>query len=82
MFISTKKYDEVNARNVELARQVRELNEESEYLHSENRDLRYENTEHKDTFKEIISLAESNNYNRPDIILNKIKELAQRSNQN
>ena len=77
MFIAKKVYDELNKRNVELARQVRDLNEENKYLHEENRDLRYENVEQKDTFKEIIKLTESNNYNNTEVLLRKIKELAE-----
>lgn len=77
MIIGKTEYDRVNARNVELARQVRDLNEENKYLHEENRDLRYENAEQKDTFKEIIKLTESNNYNNTEVLLRKIKELAE-----
>lgn len=77
MFITKRAYDRVNARNVELARQIRDLNEESKYLHEENRDLRCENAEQKDALKEIIKLTESNNYNNTKAFLLKIKELAE-----
>lgn len=77
MIITKRVYDRVNARNVELARQIRDLNEESKYLHEENRNLRYENVEQKDALKEIIKLTESNNYNNTEVLLRKIKELAE-----
>lgn len=77
MIIRKTEYDKVNARNVELARQVRDLNDESKYLHEENRDLRYENKEQKDTLKQICKLTTCNRYNNSKAILRKIKELAE-----
>lgn len=69
------KIDRLEKRSVELARQVRDLSEENNYLHKENKDLRYENEEQEDILKEINSLTTSNTYNNEKIILNKIKEL-------
>lgn len=77
MIITKRAYDKVNARNVELAKEVRDLNNESKYLHEENRDLRYENEEQEDALKEIIKLTTCNKYNNSKAILRKIKELAE-----
>lgn len=89
MFISRKDYDELNARNVELARQVRDLSEENNQL----RDLRVQevhnntvllekNTELTKILSNIKELSESNNYGKAEIILAKIKELVRPLNQN
>lgn len=78
MFISRKDYDELNARNVELARQVRDLSEENNQL----RDLRVQevhnntvllekNTELTKILSNIKELSESNNYGKAEIILAK-----------
>lgn len=74
MFITKKEYDRVNARNVKLAREVRDLNEENKYLHEENRDLRNENEDLRDTINNISKLAESNTYSNAEAVLGKIKE--------
>ena len=82
MFISRKDYDELNARNVELARQVRDLSEENNQL----RDLRVQevhnntvllekNTELTKILSNIKELSESNNYGKAEIILAKINDL-------
>lgn len=82
MFISRKDYDELNARNVELARQVRDLSEENNQL----RDLRVQevhnntvllekNTELTKMLSNIKELSESNNYGKAEIILAKINDL-------
>lgn len=89
MFISRKDYDELNARIVELARQVRDLSEENNQL----RDLRVQevhnntvllekNTELTKILSNIKELSESNNYGKAEIILAKIKELVRPLNQN
>lgn len=75
MFITSKDYDRVNARNVELARQVRDLNEESHCLYRENRDLRHENEDLRDTIKGILKLTESNTYGNAEAVLGKINEM-------
>lgn len=80
MFVSRKDYDELNARNVELARQVRDLSEENNQL----RDLRVQevhnntvllekNTELTKILNNIKELSESNNYGKAEIILAKNK---------
>lgn len=75
MFISQKSYDRVNARNVELARQIKDLNEENSHLYKENKDLRYENEELNDIIKKILGLSICNTYSNDKAILGKIKEL-------
>ena len=89
MFISRKDYDELNARNVELARQVRDLSEENTQL----RDLRVQevhnntvllekNTELTKILSNIKELSESNNYGKAEIILAKINDLVRPLNLN
>ena len=89
MFISRKDYDELNARNVELARQVRDLSEENNQL----RDLRVQevhnntvvldkNTELTKILSNIRELSESNNYGKAEIILAKINDLVRPLNLN
>lgn len=89
MFISRKDYDELNARNVELARQVRDLSEENNQL----RDLRVQevhnntvllekNTELTKILSNIKELLESNNYGKAEIILAKINDLVRPLNLN
>lgn len=82
MFITKKSYDAVNARNVELARQVRDLSEGNKCLHEENRDLRNENEEQHNIIRKVEALATSNTYNNAEVILRKILELARPGNQN
>lgn len=89
MFILRKDYDELNARNVELARQVRDLSEENNQL----RDLRVQevhnntvllekNTEITKILSNIKELSESNNYGKAEIILAKINDLVRPLNLN
>ena len=89
MFISRKDYDELNARNVKLARQVRDLSEENNQL----RDLRVQevhnntvllekNTELTKILSNIKELSESNNYGKAEIILAKINDLVRPLNLN
>lgn len=84
-----KDYDELNARNVELARQVRDLSEENNQL----RDLRVQevhnntvllekNTELTKILSNIKELSESNNYGKAEIILAKINDLVRPLNLN
>lgn len=75
MFISNRKYDELSARNVELARQVRDLNEENKYVHEENKDLRFENKELRELLTEIADRTITCPLDSEKIVLNKIKEL-------
>lgn len=89
MFISRKDYDELNARNVELARQIRDLSEGNNQL----RDLRVQevhnntvllekNTELTKILSNIKELSESNNYGKAEIILAKINDLVRPLNLN
>jgi len=57
MFISNRRYDRLNARNVELAREVRELNGENRAVYEENKDLRFENEEIIELLTEIADRA-------------------------
>ena len=50
---NVKEIDELNKRNVELARQVEDLNKENLAVHNENKDLRFENEEQKELKKEF-----------------------------
>ena len=68
MFGSRKEIDRLNQRNVELARQIRDLN-------FANKDLRYENEEQNELIVRIRNLVDCNKYNSEKVILNKIKEL-------
>lgn len=70
--------DRVHKRNVELARQVRDLTQENKALYEENKDLRFEKEELEEVFKQINKLTISNKYNNEQTIFNKIKELADR----
>lgn len=60
--------DELSSRNVELARQVKNLSEE-------NKDLRFENEEQNELIKKIAKLTEINTYGNEKAILGKINEL-------
>lgn len=57
---------------------VEELTQENKAVYGENRDLRFENEELKDTLREALKLAESNTYNNEKIVLNKIIEVIRR----
>ena len=89
MIIGKTEYDRVNARNVELARQVRDLSEENNQL----RDLRVQevhnntvllekNTELTKILSNIKELSESKNYGKAEIILAKINDLVRPLNLN
>lgn len=89
MFISRKDYDELNARNVELARQVRDLSEENNQLRDlivqevhNNTVLLEKNTELTKILSNIKELSESNNYGKAEIILAKINDLVRPLNLN
>lgn len=75
MFGKRKEIDRLNQRNVELARQVRDLN-------FANKDLRYENEEQNELIVRIRNLVSCNKYNNEKAILDKIKELVRQTNQN
>ncbi len=93
MFISRKVYDELNVRNVELARQVRDLSEENNQL----RDLRRQEVHNNTTsvnrnraltkaIKEMDKLSKMQQYNSVKNLQNKmqsiIKEVIQSGNEN
>ncbi len=79
MFISNRRYDRLNARNVELAREVRDLNEENRAVYEENRDLRFENEELRELLTEIADRAFCCPLDSEKIVLDKIKELVRDS---
>lgn len=82
MFILRKDYDELNARVVELARQVRDLKKEKDVTVHNNTVLLEKNRKLTKLVNAVIELATSNDYDRPDEILAKIKELVRPLNQN
>lgn len=69
------KIDKLEKRSVELARQVRDLNQENNCLYEENKDLRFENEELKELLTEISDRAFSCPLDSEKIVLNKLKEL-------
>lgn len=82
MFILRKDYDELNARVVELARQKRDLIKEKDVTAHNNTVLLEKNRELTKLVSAVIELSTSNDYDRPDVILSKIKELVRPLNQN
>lgn len=82
MFISIKKYDELNARIVTLARTANKLKEKNEITEHNNTVLLEKNRQLEDTVKTIVKLVTKNDCNRPDLILAKIRELVRPLNQN
>lgn len=72
MFISRKDYDELNARNVELARQVRDLSEENNQLRDlrvqevHNNTVLIEELEHKYFMLEMQDTWSSRDYKYAD----------------
>ena len=74
---NVKEIDKLNKRNVELARQVRDLSKENLAVHNENKDLRFENEEQKELIDRIKSLVSCNKYNNEKVILDKMKELVE-----
>lgn len=75
MFILRKDYDELNARVVELARQKRDLIKEKDVTAHNNTVLLEKNRELTKLVSAVIELSTSNDYDRPDIYLSKLKEL-------
>lgn len=75
MFISIKKYDELNARIVTLARTANKLKEKNEITEHNNTVLLEKNRHLEDTVKTIVKLVTKNDCNRPDLILAKIRDL-------
>lgn len=75
MFIPIKKYDELNARIVTLARTANKLKEKNEIIEHNNTVLLEKNRQLEDTVKTIVKLVTKNDCNRPDLILAKIRDL-------
>ena len=75
MFILRKDYDELNSRVVELARQKRDLIKEKDVTVHNNTVLLEKNRELTKLVSAVIELSTSNDYDRPDVILAKIKEI-------
>lgn len=82
MFGSNRAYDKLSARNVELARQVRDLNIENKILYKEKSILSNEKVEQEELIERIKKLVNANRYNNEKAILNKIRELVRPLNQN
>ncbi len=84
MFGSNRDYDRLSARNVELARMVKEKSEEVQKLQElRNQDLHNntilinENTKLIQIIDRVEALASQNRYNNEKVILDKIKEVIQ-----
>lgn len=83
MFGSNREYlklqneiDKMHVRNIELARQVRDLNLENAELYRENKEVCGEKQEMIEILEEISKMSISNTYNNEKVILGKIKELS------
>lgn len=70
-----EKIDKLNKRNVELAREVRNLNRENLAVHNENKDLRAEIDSVKDCLNEIEKELNRQQYNNIENLKNKIKSI-------
>lgn len=84
MLGSNRDYDRLSARNVELARMVKEKSEEVQKLQElRNQDLHNntilinENTKLIQIIDRVEDLATQNRYNNEKVILDKIKEVIQ-----
>ena len=84
MIGSNRDYDRLSARNVELARMVKEKSEEVQKLQElRNQDLHNntilinENTKLIQIIDRVEALASQNRYNNEKVILDKIKEVIQ-----
>ena len=82
MFISRKDYDKINARAVELAGQVRDLNRENRCLYNEKKEINDKNIELQEVLEKVLTLATSNTYNNDRAILGKIIEVINSANVN
>ncbi len=77
-----EKIDELNARNIELARQIRDIKLENNQLREirlievrNNTKILERDNIKNDLIKRITNLVNANKYNNDKAILNKIKEL-------
>ena len=84
MFVSKRDYDRLSARNVELARMVKEKSEEVQKLQElrdqdlhNNTILINENTKLIQIINRVEALATQNRYGNEKVILDKIKEVIQ-----
>lgn len=75
MFVRNEKYDRLSSRNIELARQVRDLNKENKAVYEENKDLRFENEEQQDILNEIRKIVTEKGQGTIVDRFDKIKEL-------
>lgn len=70
-----EKIDKLNKRNVELAREVRNLNRENLAVHNENKDLRFEKESIVDCLNEMEKELNKQQYNNIENLKNKIKSI-------
>lgn len=68
MLISKKQYDEINKRNVELARKIKLQDEELNQYKKENA-LQHE------TLRQVLKAVTINKYNNEKVTIRKVKEL-------
>lgn len=72
---NVKEIDKLNKRNVELARQVRDLSKENLTVHNENKELRTEIDAIRDCLNEIEKELNKQQYNNIENLKNKIKSI-------
>lgn len=72
---NVKEIDELNKRNVELARQVRDLSKENLAVHEENKDLRFDKESIVDCLNEIEKELNKQQYNNIENLKNKVKSI-------
>ena len=77
-----KKIEERNILIAGLQTKNEELTKENLAVYEENKELRFENEEQKESIERITRVATANTYNNEKVILSKIKELVRQSNQN
>lgn len=70
-----RKIEDRNILIADLQSKNEELTNENLAVHEENKDLRFENDEHKELIDRIKRIATANSYNNEKAILCKIKEL-------
>lgn len=70
-----KDIDKLNARCVELARKLKQIEESLEIQEKINDENMQEIKQLRNTLKSINELITSNHYNNISVIINKIKEL-------
>ena len=70
-----KEIDNLNARCVDLGKQLRDSNLENEQLKENNTKILEENNKKTKLIKRISELINANKYNNEKAVLSKIKEL-------